>query len=499
MSNKNFIFLKFLAISILSGIVLASSFLYFPYLLFLGFIPLFWLSQKMVKRWQIFLIWWLSGTIFFAGIFAGISHLAVFIGNWAYLVVFLLSLFQGLFWGIFGLFSQIKKNRFLIYFALPAFWVVLEWLRSLGAWGVSFGDLGYAFWETPSMIQTASLFSVYFLSYLVIAINLAIFGLAFEFFAYKKINWWLLSKIIIFLVFNLGFGFWELEKIFDFQSLKASLIQPNITQMDKMDYAKVEEIQEKTLAQSQEALKENPSLLAWPETITPEEVLEDEDFLTEIENLLAGNQAHLLTGSFIEEEDEFYNGALLFSPQGELIDQYRKTHLVPFGEYFPGREIFAKLVKSIEYLEDLSPWPELKTLEFESVRFGPLICFESSYPALSRKHAQNEALFLLVITNDGWFGKSKLIEEHFAMSVFRAVEGRKAVAQVGNTGISGIVSPLGQVLEKTEAEKEAVISAPIPLSDQKTFYTKYGDIFVYFCLLLVLGYLIYSYLKRNTA
>ena len=100
--------------------------------------------------------------------------------------------------------------------------------------------------------------------------------------------------------------------------------------------------------------------------------------------------------------------------------------------------------------------------------------------------AKNGATLLINITNDAWFGKTSGPYQHFSMTVFRAVENRRALARSANTGISGFIDPAGRILASTPLLEEAVMTRPLPLLNQKTVYTRFGDIFAWACLAVVL-------------
>jgi apolipoprotein N-acyltransferase len=91
--------------------------------------------------------------------------------------------------------------------------------------------------------------------------------------------------------------------------------------------------------------------------------------------------------------------------------------------------------------------------------------------------AENNATLLINITNDAWFGKTSGPYQHFSMTVFRAVENRRALVRSANTGISGFIDPAGRVLAATSLLEEAVVLRPVALLKEKTVYTRIGDLF----------------------
>jgi len=120
------------------------------------------------------------------------------------------------------------------------------------------------------------------------------------------------------------------------------------------------------------------------------------------------------------------------------------------------------------------------------MRFGVLICFESIFPGYVRKFVKEGADFMVNITDDSWFGRTVGPYEHARMATLRAIETRRTLVRCGNTGISYIVTPDGNVKHKTGLFEEAVISDDIYPIPVETFYTKYGDVFSYMMLTIAI-------------
>jgi apolipoprotein N-acyltransferase len=88
---------------------------------------------------------------------------------------------------------------------------------------------------------------------------------------------------------------------------------------------------------------------------------------------------------------------------------------------------------------------------------------------------QNNAEFLVNMTNDAWFEKTGAPYQHFSMAVFRAVENRRALVRAANTGISGFIDPAGRVMIQSDLFQEAVLTRDIPRLKMQSLYTKSGD------------------------
>jgi len=110
-------------------------------------------------------------------------------------------------------------------------------------------------------------------------------------------------------------------------------------------------------------------------------------------------------------------------------------------------------------------------------KFSSLICYESIFPEINRRHVNKGADFITFLVNDAWYTHGLEPEQHARQSIFRAIENRRTVLRCANTGISMVIDPSGDVIEKTKLNTESVISQNIKGTDYKTFYTKFGNVF----------------------
>ena len=96
------------------------------------------------------------------------------------------------------------------------------------------------------------------------------------------------------------------------------------------------------------------------------------------------------------------------------------------------------------------------------------------------------ANFLMIQANDGWLGKSRGPYQHFNHSILRAIENRIAIARSSNTGISGILLPNGKVARKIALNEKSVFNYNIPFDENRSFYSRFGDIFATICFIIFL-------------
>ncbi|HDK41582.1 MAG TPA: apolipoprotein N-acyltransferase, partial [Nitrospirae bacterium] len=176
--------------------------------------------------------------------------------------------------------------------------------------------------------------------------------------------------------------------------------------------------------------------------------------------------------------------AVLMSPDGEVLSVYDKIHLVPFGEYVPLRKIFPFIGKLVAAIGDFRPGEEYTVMDAPPARVSAPICYEIIFPGLVRQFVLDGANVLATVTNDAWFGRSSAPYQHFSMAVFRAIENRVPVVRAANTGVSGFIDTRGRIKSRSDIFVEAVLTEELTVgSSEKTFYTRYGDLFVFFCII----------------
>ena len=116
---------------------------------------------------------------------------------------------------------------------------------------------------------------------------------------------------------------------------------------------------------------------------------------------------------------------------------------------------------------------KVTTATGERVAISPLICFEDTVARLSRRAVRDGAQVLVNQSNDAWFSHSSEGRQHHDQAVFRAVENRTPLVRVSNTGVSGIIDPLGRF-----GDNSAFFVAPVTVRTPDwplSLYTRYGD------------------------
>jgi len=497
-------------LSLLSGILLILSFPNFDleFLAWFALVPLFYSIEGKGLRLS-FELGFLTGIITFLGILYWIIVAVHTYGNIPLIpsgfILLLLVAYLSLFIGVFTYltrFIQIRSGLQTMLFT-PLLWVALEYLRSQLLTGFPWADLGYSQYLNLPFIQIADITGVYGPSFVIVLVNATLFGILRQW--PKKI---FLVKEMIFtgliILSLLIYGHLKMvvveRHVNQNSPLKIGLAQGNIDQSVKWDQSFQIETLEIYKKLSYTVAKKKPDLIIWPETATPFFFQDADEYQLFILDIPKKTDAFLLFGapSYKIEKRRVvhYNSAYLVSPSGELVGKYDKIHLVPFGEYVPMQHLLFFIGSLGEGIGDFKPGKEIFNFSLPQGKFGVLICFEIIFPDLCRRFVKGDANFLVTITNDAWFGRTSAPYQHFSMATFRAVENRVFVARAANTGISGFIDPTGKILKKGRIFTEEAMSGTIRLSDLKTFYTLYGDIFAWVCSALSLLLLVNALIKK---
>ena len=413
-----------------------------------------------------------------------------------------------------------STNNLLLAFLLAAAWATQEWLRGWVFSGWGWNGLGVALHDTWPLIQIAEFTGVAGLSFMVAFANVILVTTAYRLVLEARTHTtrphFDLTLTMAAIVGVLTFGLRASQVSAPTKPLRAAAVQSNVPQNQKFDPQFTAKIFDKFRRLSEIALRSNPppDLLIWPESSMPGPVLIEPESNKFVMDLAASAESDLLLGTIDEENRDIYNAALLISDGGERVQLYRKVHLVPFGEYVPGRHRVPLLARIVgdQVPGDFSAGREYTvfSLTNSDVQVAPLICFEDTIGELVRQFVlpteTNPGANLLVdITNDGWFLHSAGSHQHLANAIFRCVETRRPMVQAANTGVTCFVNQSGRITQVLRDESgstftEGVLTGEIkvPTEHDLTFYTRHGELFAKACAVItVFAMLAISVIRRR--
>ena len=285
----------------------------------------------------------------------------------------------------------------------------------------------------------------------------------------------------------LVFGFYKLKNIgtSEHQNIRTvSILQGNIDQYKKWDEKYEQEILDTYTELATRPSSLAPDLIVWPESSVPGFLKNDKKLYNWISDIAQKTKTQHLVASNDYKNGKLYNSAFLVTSDGKITGEYSKNHLVPFGEYMPLRNFLSKFIKVVNEIGEFSPGEKQNVVNSTDGKLGINICFEAIFPNEVRKSVKNGAEILVNLTNDAWYLKTSAPYQHFTMNVFRAVENRRFVVRAANTGVSGFIDPSGRIQSKTEIFTTTVLTDKIQPLQELTFYTKFGDIFAYLCIII---------------
>ena len=396
-----------------------------------------------------------------------------------------------------------SANNLVLAFLLAAGWTTQEWLRGWVFSGWGWNSLGVALHGNWPLIQIAEFTGVAGLSFMVAFANVILLTtgrrLILEARTHTTRPHFDLTLTMATIVGVLTFGLRASQVSPPTKPLRVAAVQSNIPQHQKFDPQFMTKVFDQFQRLSEIALRSNPppDLLIWPESSMPGPVLEERESNKFVMDLAASAESDLLLGTIDQEDRDVYNGALLVSDGGDRVQVYRKVHLVPFGEYVPGRHRVPLLARIVgdQVPGDFTAGKEYTvfSLTNSDVQVAPLICFEDTIGELTRRFVlpseTNPGANLLVdITNDGWFLHSAGSHQHLANAIFRCVETRRPMARAANTGVTCFINEFGRATQTLRDDAgstfiEGVLTGEIkvPTEHELTFYTRYGELFAKFC------------------
>ena len=502
--KKKFIteFLLLLILGGLSSLSLAplNFFLinFFTFSIFFGF--LFKKLNKKNEKKNFFFYGWFFGFGYFLTNLYWITISLTFEKNFIFLIPIafilipsFLALFYGLITLVFYLFNP--KNILSAFFSFSVFFGVIEFTRGTILTGFPWNLIVYSFSKNLDFLSILSVIGTYSLNLIIIS-----FFIAPTVYILRKskkeiaVCIFFLLLPIIFLVYGNfqknQFMNKELKEI----PYTIRVVGSNVAIDRFYNNSRTENVINELISISSPVLNKRIFFI-WPEGIIPntyqnEIYLYDDIFTKNFDkNHLIGlgvTQRELKNNKYV-----FYNSFSIFDNRLNLIKNYNKIKLVPFGEFLPFEKILNKIgLKTItNNFGSFEKGSERDIIEIsnslsEKLKFLPLICYEVIYSGNLSKNYDFD--FIVNISEDGWFGKSIGPEQHFVHSIFRAIETGKYILRSSNNGISAIINPLGQIEKQIKFGNSGYIDFEEKKDLNKTIFSIYGNkIFMILILLYI--------------
>lgn len=528
--------------ALITGLLTGTSYIpFFPWASLFNYAPLwwFWIHNAETRR-QVFWSGWLSQFVLNLIGFHWVYHTAHEFGHipapLSALVLLLFASLAHLFVPLVGVLVFEIKQKF--YSPKPLTQSPIGLLLTLvGLWGLAEifwpyifqWHMGYTlFWAKLPIFHWADIVGFQGLSYLLLLFN----GFFVWWTARRKFtegqasgathrhtqltvdfkHWTIGAGLAVSVFVILNLGGWlhgqSWQKYDNHKTINFLAVQANIGNAEKImaerGYGYQDYIVQRFIELSRRAVAEKPEgqILIWPESAIPDYL--DQEFAQRrrpqlIQQFLRQTGRSLITGGYSKElkasnDDLTFNALFMMGPQGQLLaPPYRKKHLLAFGEYTPFGDWFPKLNEISPSGKGFSrgPGPQTVTLQdpnFGILRIAPQICYEALYPEFSRQGALTGAQILMNVTNDSWFGRNAEPYQHLSMTFARAIENRRPLLRVTNTGFTSAVEASGRILARSPLYEEwsHVFAIPYQENPPMTLYTRYGNFWPFVVLLFTL-------------
>jgi len=407
------------------------------------------------------------------------------------LFLMLLALYSsGFFMAIFSvLYKKFHKNTVINIGLFALMWALFEYIRELLVLGFTWGHLGHALHNNTYVVQFASLFGVYGISFIIVAVNISVYLLlkrnikfidpnlwtsgvrglgkrwnqacsVFYIFLKRCFKDYIFYFLIIFLIAIYAYGYIAVHTKQDFtKTTNIAVIHPYLTTKESAAVSGYE----KYMLLLDKAIEQEPDIIIAPENAFPFFVIDHKtklplryerpelkikEFYERLQNKFLNNNISLIIGLHTIKDKERFN-SLVVMEQGDITGIYSKQILLPFAE--KNLEILSK-----NHIEPLEEGEKNQTILIQNnkVKITPLICSEIIFPSLSSKE---KSVFIVNISNDSVFKSSLVGKQNHIIAKFRAVENRKYVLRSVKGGISSIIDQFGRVVEQTDASQEKIL------------------------------------------
>ena len=538
--------MKYIFLSLISALLLSISWPTYgiPFFIFFAFVPLLLMEQEISKFSKINKKGW---------VVFGLTYLAFFIWNvvttgWLYhaknpdgnnsllavaIPVIVNSLLMSLVFQLYYWYKKVRGTYFgLVFFV--AIWLSFERFHLNWEFTWPWLNLGNAFSEYPQLIQWYDTIGATGGSFWILLINV---------FAFYTLRIWQAGRIRKDLVKNISILIAIivlplLISIYKYNSYQEKpigevttlLLQPKLDPYTEKYSKDSLQILGELLSLAEENSKTKVDFFIAPETAFPGNGSLSENGFNKSTSIAIAKeflgkhpQSIFLTGAsthkFLFDEADIedystkiqegvwvnsYNSALQIIPNKE-VEVYHKAKLVPGVEIFP----YIRYLKPIlgDAMLDfgganssLGIDKERKVFSnrFNKAKMAPIICYESIYGEYVTDYVKNGANLLAIMTNDSWWDNTEGHKQLLSYARLRAIETRREIVRAANSGISAHINARGDILEDTFYDDRTALLVKANLLEEKSIYTKIGDLISRIAI-FVLGFLIIYHFGERIA
>ncbi|WP_274555698.1 apolipoprotein N-acyltransferase [Streptomyces spiramyceticus] len=368
---------------------------------------------------------------------------------------------------------------------VPSGWLTAELVRSWEGLGGPWGLLGSSQWQVDPALRLASLGGIWLVSLLVVAVNTGITVLVAVPSARKPA-----AAGVVGCAVAAGAAWAWAPRTEETGRVRVAVVQPGIVGAQgglsgrEGRFARSE-------ALTRDLAGQDLDLVVWGESSVGQDLAARPDLADRIAALSRTVGAPLLVNVDARRSDRpgIFKSSVLVGPQGPTGNRYDKMRLVPFGEYIPARDVLGwatSVGKAAAEDRRRGESPVVMTLPGSGtagLRVGPLVCFESAFPDMSRKLTRSGAQVLVTQSATSTFQESWAPEQHASLAAVRAAENGRPVVHATLTGVTAVYGQDGERIGSTLGTDDSASAVyDIPLAQGTTVFVRTGDWAVYSAL-----------------
>ncbi|MER6049300.1 apolipoprotein N-acyltransferase [Streptomyces sp. NPDC001793] len=353
---------------------------------------------------------------------------------------------------------------------VPSGWLMVELVRSWEYLGGPWGLLGASQWQVPPALRLVSLGGVWLLSLLIVAVNTALAGLI----AVPAARAPAVAGLLVCALAGTAAWLWApLPR--PAGTVRIAIVQPGPGGTPAQRLARSE-------ALTGALAGHGTRLVVWGESSLYQDPADHPALAARLAALSRHTGADLLVNADAPGRagTGISKSAVLIGPTGPTGDRYAKMRLVPFGEYIPARSVLGwatKVGKAAASDRRRGTHQVVMALPAAAgLRAGPLVCFETAFPDMSRRLAADGAQLLVAQSSTATFQDSWAPAQHASLGALRAAETWRPMVHATLTGVSAVYGPRGEpVGERLGTDRSTAAVYDLPLARGTSPYTRWGD------------------------
>lgn len=413
--------------------------------------------------------------------------------------VLLLAVAAGALWAPWGYaaWALLRPGRLIAaVVVVPSVWLAAEWGRSWQSLGGPWALYGATQWRHPAVLSLASVGGVWLVTFALVAVNTALAIAAGAWFrragdtppAGRPVRRPLAAVLLAALIAAAGpltYRSWSAPAG---RPLKVALVQPGVVVGAGTRFDAGERIT---------AALPRVDLVVWGESSVGFDLRRRPDLMARLTALARAHGPLLVNEDARDATGRISKSAVLIGPDGERA-RYVKNRLVPFGEYIPLRTTLGWLTRVSKAADqNRVPGTGVVMMRAGAVDFGPLICFESTFPDLARTVVNRGARVLVYESATSTFQGSWAPPQHASLGAVRAAETGRPAVQAALTGVSAAFDERGRRIAWMDTPRRGSVVVEVTPSRGRTPYDRYGDYVPWLAVVIAAGAGLQAWRRRH--